>query len=140
MPSHIFTRLGYWQESIDSNTVGVAANKAAMADNHPPGTAFEGALHGTDYMMYAHLQLGQDEAARAFIDEVNSIERVLGGFGAAYALSRHARPLRDGTGRVGRRGRAHPPPAFLPVGKLPARRSHHGCGTGREHAARAGRC
>lgn len=87
MPSHIFTRLGYWQESIDSNTVGVAANKAAMAENHPAGTAFEGALHGTDYMMYAHLNLGQDEAARAFIDEINGTERVLGGFGAAYALA-----------------------------------------------------
>jgi hypothetical protein len=55
MPSHTFTRTGYWQESIDSN---IAATAAARREGQ---TAEE--LHATDYEMYAYLQTGQDEAA-----------------------------------------------------------------------------
>jgi hypothetical protein len=59
MPSHTFTRLGYWQESIDSN---VAAAAAARRQGQ---TAEE--LHASDYEIYAYLQTGQDEAARRII-------------------------------------------------------------------------
>ena len=55
MPSHTFTRLGYWQASIDSN---VAAAAAARQQGQ---TAEE--LHASDYETYAYLQTGQDEAA-----------------------------------------------------------------------------
>jgi hypothetical protein len=55
MPSHTFTRLGYWQESIDSN---VAAAAAARREDQ---TAEE--LHASDYEIYAYLQTAQDEAA-----------------------------------------------------------------------------
>ena len=55
MPSHTFTRLGYWQASIDSN---VAAAAAARRQGQ---TAEE--LHASDYEAYAYLQTGQDEAA-----------------------------------------------------------------------------
>jgi hypothetical protein len=55
MPSHTFTRLGYWQASIDSN---VAAAAAARRQGQ---TAEE--LHASDYETYAYLQTGQDEAA-----------------------------------------------------------------------------
>jgi hypothetical protein len=55
MPSHTFTRLGYWQASIDSN---VAAAAAAQRQGQ---TAEE--LHASDYETYAYLQTGQDEAA-----------------------------------------------------------------------------
>jgi hypothetical protein len=55
MPSHTFTRLGYWQGSIDSN---VAAAAAARRQGQ---TAEE--LHASDYETYAYLQTGQDEAA-----------------------------------------------------------------------------
>ena len=55
MPSHTFTRLGYWQESIDSN---VAAASAARRQGQ---TAEE--LHASDYETYAYLQTGQDDAA-----------------------------------------------------------------------------
>ena len=55
MPSHTFTRLGYWQASIDSN---VAAAASARRQGQ---TAEE--LHATDYEAYAYLQTGQDEAA-----------------------------------------------------------------------------
>jgi hypothetical protein len=60
MPSHTFTRLGYWQESIDSN---VAAAAAARRQDQ---TAEE--LHASDYETYAYLQTGQDEAAARIVD------------------------------------------------------------------------
>ena len=56
MPSHIYTRVGYWRESVDSNT---RASQAAVRNNEP-----EDLLHASDYMVYAHLQMGQDAAAR----------------------------------------------------------------------------
>jgi hypothetical protein len=59
MPSHTFTRLGYWQESIDSN---VAAADAARRQGQ---TAEE--LHASDYETYAYLQTGQDEAAAGIV-------------------------------------------------------------------------
>jgi len=59
MPSHTFTRLGSWQESIDSN---VAAAAAARRQGQ---TAEE--LHASDYETYAHLQTGQDEAAARIV-------------------------------------------------------------------------
>ena len=57
MPSHIFTRVGSWRESIDTNARSVAAAKAQMD--------FGEALHAMDYMVYADLQLGRDDDALA---------------------------------------------------------------------------
>jgi len=68
MPSHIFTRLGYWQESIDSNIVSRRAAKEAGE------SAAE--LHAMDYMVYAYLQLGQDEKAKAVIDDMKTVNEV----------------------------------------------------------------
>jgi len=65
MPSHTFTRTGYWQESIDSN---VAAAAAARREGQ---TAEE--LHASDYEIYAYLQTGQDEAARRILDSLLEI-------------------------------------------------------------------
>jgi Tfp pilus assembly protein PilF len=62
MPSHIFTRVGYWKESIASNQASVRAAKADKAGSDQ--------LHGQDYMVYAYLQLGQDKNARAVIDDM----------------------------------------------------------------------
>jgi tetratricopeptide (TPR) repeat protein len=62
MPSHTFTRTGYWQESIDSN---VAAAAAARREGQ---TAEE--LHATDYEIYAYLQTGQDQAARRILESL----------------------------------------------------------------------
>jgi hypothetical protein len=62
MPSHTFTRLGYWQESIDSN---VAAAAAARRQGQ---TAEE--LHASDYEIYAYLQTGQDEAAARIVNSL----------------------------------------------------------------------
>jgi Tfp pilus assembly protein PilF len=76
MPSHTFTRLGYWQESIDSN---VAAASAARREGQ---TAEE--LHASDYEMYAYLQTGQDEAAGRM---VNSLPEIASRFDSKTVLS-----------------------------------------------------
>src|SRR5262245_47479378 len=62
MPSHIYTRVGYWKESIASNTASVKAAKAEKSVGNY--------LHAQDYMVYAHLQLAQDKQARAVIDDM----------------------------------------------------------------------
>jgi tetratricopeptide (TPR) repeat protein len=65
MPSHTFTRTGYWQESIDSNVA------AAAAARHEGQTVEE--LHATDYEIYAYLQTGQDLAAGRIVDSLPEI-------------------------------------------------------------------
>jgi tetratricopeptide (TPR) repeat protein len=65
MPSHTFTRTGYWQESIDSN---IAAAAAARRESQ---TAEE--LHASDYEIYAYLQTGQDEAGKRIVDSLPEI-------------------------------------------------------------------
>jgi hypothetical protein len=65
MPSHIFTRVGYWKESIASN---VESSRVARADKEGHDQ-----LHGMDYLVYAYLQLGQDKDAAAVIDEMNTV-------------------------------------------------------------------
>jgi len=62
MPSHIFTRLGLWQESIESNIASArAAQKVGMAGEQ---------LHASDYLEYAYLQMGQDEQAKKVLDQM----------------------------------------------------------------------
>ena len=61
MPSHIFTRVGAWAESIATNERSAAAAKADRD--------FDEQLHAMDYMVYAHLQLGRDADARRVLDE-----------------------------------------------------------------------
>jgi tetratricopeptide (TPR) repeat protein len=62
MPSHIYTRVGYWKESIDSNIASVKAAKVEKSVGNY--------LHAQDYMVYAYLQLGQDKQARDVIDDM----------------------------------------------------------------------
>ena len=65
MPSHTFTRLGYWQDSIDTNILSAAAAKrdGALAEQ----------LHAMDYQTYAYLQTAQDTAARRVMDTLPEI-------------------------------------------------------------------
>ena len=65
MPSHIFTRVGYWKESIASNTDSARAAKE--------GKEFDDQLHAMDYMVYAYLQLGQDKKAKRVVDEMSAV-------------------------------------------------------------------
>ena len=65
MPSHTFTRVGYWQESIDAN---IASGEVARRD----GVVGE-ELHSMDYRTYAYLQTAQDANARAMIDALPEV-------------------------------------------------------------------
>src|SRR2546426_765640 len=65
MPSHTFTRVGYWQDSIDTN---IASAAAARRDGL---TAEE--LHASDYQVYAYLQTAQDAAAKRVLDSLTEI-------------------------------------------------------------------
>ncbi len=75
MPSHIFTRLGLWQEAIRSNLGAKAAAEAFAVRNNMEG-AWDEKLHAMDYLAYAYLQGAQDARARGVLDELNGIRRV----------------------------------------------------------------
>ena len=64
MPSHIFIRLGLWQESIDSNIASAAAAKSHEAKTDP-GSGAKDELHAMDYLAYAYLQTAEDGKAKA---------------------------------------------------------------------------
>ena len=87
MPSHIFTRLGMWQDSIQSNLNSKAAAEAFAVRNRMPG-AWDEQLHAMDYLVYAYLQGAQDGRARGVLDELNRIPKVEPeSFKVAYAAS-----------------------------------------------------
>lgn len=68
MPSHIFTRLGMWPDSIQSNLASAAAGKRQVTKTHPGATSHDH-LHALDYLMYAYLQGAQDDQAKRILDE-----------------------------------------------------------------------
>jgi hypothetical protein len=74
MPSHIFTRLGLWQEAIGSNLGARASAKAFAVRNHLTG-AWDEQFHAMDYLAYAYLQGAQDKQARGVLEELSRIER-----------------------------------------------------------------
>ena len=65
MPSHTFTRIGMWRESVDANerSMKIALTTGSIAE----------ALHAADYAMYAYLQLGDEPDARALLDRLPAI-------------------------------------------------------------------
>jgi hypothetical protein len=65
MPSHTFTRVGYWKESIETN------RRSADAARKSGGVGEE--LHALDYQTYAYLQIAQDKAAKAVVDHALSV-------------------------------------------------------------------
>ena len=88
MPSHTFTRVGYWKESIETNRRSADAARRAGG---PAGAGEE--LHALDYQIYAYLQLGQDTAAKATLDRAIAVVGGQDGIAAgaagagAYALA-----------------------------------------------------
>ncbi|HEX8293860.1 MAG TPA: hypothetical protein VF570_18995, partial [Pyrinomonadaceae bacterium] len=87
MPSHIFTRLGLWQESIQSNLDARAAAEAFAVRNRMPGV-WDEQLHAMDYLAYAYLQGAQDKRAAGVLEEMKGIRRVdPPSFKVAYAFS-----------------------------------------------------
>jgi Tfp pilus assembly protein PilF len=85
MPSHVFTRLGYWDDSVASN---LAARKAARA----AGDVGE-ELHAMDYLTYAYLQLGRDADAKRIVDDIRTMHGLAASkFKIGYAVN--AMPVR----------------------------------------------
>ena len=77
MPSHIFTRVGSWDESIESNLT--SARLAADAEaTSTGGEARDQRLHAMDYLEYAYLQSGRVKQAKAVLDQMNALPRVTG--------------------------------------------------------------
>jgi hypothetical protein len=74
MPSHTFTQVGSWQESVDSNVASKAAAHAYGARTLMTG-AWEEELHAMDYLEYAYLQLGDDADAQAIVRELATIRQ-----------------------------------------------------------------
>ncbi len=89
MPSHIFTRVGAWQESIDTNKASAQAARAALAaSEYTYGLRSYEALHAHDYMMYAFMQLGRDREAQALMEEVLGTKKLnVDHFAGAFALA-----------------------------------------------------
>ena len=87
MPAHIFTRLGLWEDSLETNAASVRAAKAELQSTSLSIGSYN-ALHAMDYMMYAYLQRSQDGAAQKLIEEVSKIQKLdAANLGAAYALA-----------------------------------------------------
>ena len=92
MPSHIFTRVGAWADSVATNR---RSAHVAQKSNEP-----DEALHAMDYMTYAYLQMGHDGDARTIFDEARTVTKTnparatgpyaLAAMPARYALERGA--------------------------------------------------
>jgi tetratricopeptide (TPR) repeat protein len=81
MPSHIFARLGLWQDDIDSNLASIAATRKTAA-MHMGGEGHQ--FHAMDFLVYAYLQCGRDGDARRVIDEVKAMPQMHDMYGMGY--------------------------------------------------------
>jgi len=70
MPSHIFVRLGYWDEAIASNLASAAAAREYEVHEGLPGP-WDERLHAMDYLVYAYLQSGREDEARRILEEAS---------------------------------------------------------------------
>ena len=89
MPSHIFTRLGLWDESISSNLASAAKAKAYVTQIKPGLTSFD-ELHAIDYLVYAYLQQGDEAKAATLVEQVRTVSGAAldnPNFAAAYAIA-----------------------------------------------------
>jgi tetratricopeptide (TPR) repeat protein len=98
MPSHIFARLGLWQEDIQSNLATIAATQQPSAIHF----GAEHQVHSMDFLEYAYLQIGDDDKAKAMANGLGNVreqdlDKGLDGylnqmrahFPAMYAIERH---------------------------------------------------
>jgi tetratricopeptide (TPR) repeat protein len=100
MPSHIFVRLGMWDETVEANANSADASRALEKKEGYSGI-HNHRLHAYDYMVYGYLQRGQDAEARKFVTETEAVTAVvppdqvvsdyaLASIPARYALERNA--------------------------------------------------
>src|SRR5436853_470663 len=88
MPSHIFTRLGMWEQSVTANRASADASRAYAAMRHRDATEAE-ELHALDYTVYSYLQEGQDAKAKEIVDFTATVRKTNPEleFSGAYALA-----------------------------------------------------
>ena len=111
MPSHIFTRVGAWKDSVVSNRASAAAAKLGTPNN----------IHGFDYMVYAHLQLAQEKAAARALAEAMKAAAPTDNFAVAFGMA--AMPARIALERLDWKAAAqtplHPAAGSYPWNKYP---------------------
>ena len=81
MPSHIFARLGLWQEDIDSNLASVAASRNADA-MHMEDRGHQ--FHAMEFLMYAYLQCGREADAQRLMGEVKALPKMKDMYGVGF--------------------------------------------------------
>lgn len=87
MPSHIFTRLGLWNESISSNLQSTSAALCYSESSDKPGH-WDEELHGMDYLVYAYLQIGDNQKAQEQYRYLKTFNEVFpANFKIAYAAA-----------------------------------------------------
>jgi tetratricopeptide (TPR) repeat protein len=87
MPSHIFVRLGLWDESIQSNQVSISSAQCYAEKANIKGH-WDEELHGLDYLVYAYLQKGADDLSKQHVEYLQTIEDVSPlNFKTAYAFA-----------------------------------------------------
>lgn len=87
MPSHIFTRLGLWDESINTN-INSVSSAICYIESINPEANWAQEIHAVDYLVYAYLQMGDNENARSELKNMQAIKEVFPNnhFAAGYAL------------------------------------------------------
>ena len=114
MPSHIYTMVGKWQESIDSNL-----RSLKVANEYAAQVKLDGVLggvpHSYDFMQYAYLQLGQDDKAKAMMAQSAQLQgqKIIGG-ASVVGMGRAAVPARYYLERQDWAGAAQLQPLGLP--------------------------
>ena len=81
MPSHIFARVGLWQDDINSNLASVAATRKTAA-MHMGGEGHQ--FHAMNFLFYAYLQSGRESDARALMDEVRAMPEMHDMYGIGF--------------------------------------------------------
>jgi hypothetical protein len=92
MPSHIYSMVGMWKESIEANLKSNVISREYTAKAKLDGE-LAGLPHAYDFMQYAHLQLGQDSRAKTLIDELHAVKKILG-LPSVVQMARAAVPAR----------------------------------------------
>jgi len=98
MPSHIYSMVGMWQPSIESNLASVKVANEYAAQSKLDGV-LAGVPHAYDFMEYAYLQLGQDAKAKALIEESATIKKVVGADKPATSGDKRSKRSEPTTGR-----------------------------------------
>jgi hypothetical protein len=81
MPSHIFARVGLWQDDIDSNLASIAATRKTAA-MHMGGEGHQ--FHAMDFLIYAYLQSGREADAAKVIEEVKAMPKMKSMYGSDF--------------------------------------------------------